>query len=175
MLSPAYIAGILDGEGSIFLREGDVPHVSVANVSRPLIEGLAELGGAIQDRSGRPDALGDLPIWEWTASGERAVLILRACTPSMVVKQDKAIIAVAAWDAGIYSMPNPRKRRTHIEAARAVMALVGWPVSGPDLSEVPCRHGHPMTAENTYRTKEGPVCRPCRLETKTRHNRKVRA
>lgn len=163
VLDPRYVAGILDGEGSIFTRERGTPYVSVANVNRTLIDRLGQLGGAIQDRTGRTNALGGQPIWEWTIVGERAALVLRACAPHMIVKAGKAHRAVTEWDEHTFTMKNPRKRRTHILAARGEMTTLGWPVGGPVLSFLRCRNGHPMTDANTYLFGDGKeVCLLCK-------------
>jgi hypothetical protein len=95
MLVPAYVAGIIDGEGSIFLRERN-PHISVSNTSRVLMEELACFGGHMQVRE-RSRSIGTLPSWDWAIRGEKAAIMLRACLPYLLIKRDKAVVALAAW------------------------------------------------------------------------------
>jgi hypothetical protein len=95
LLSPAYVAGIIDGEGSIFLR-GRSPHISVSNTSQKLMDELAKFGGHLHSRQ-RNRSIGNLPAWDWVIHGEKAAIMLRACVPYLVIKQDKATAALLAW------------------------------------------------------------------------------
>lgn len=95
LISPPYVAGIIDGEGSIFSR-GRNPHVSVSNTSQKLIEELVRFGGHTQVRNPRR-GMGTLPGWDWALCGEKAAIMLRACLPYLVIKQDKAVEALLAW------------------------------------------------------------------------------
>jgi hypothetical protein len=117
-LHPAYLAGIIDGEGSIFPRYHRNPHITVSNTSAALIEQLMRFGGHVQDRKGR--GLGTKPAQDWVISGERAAIILRACLPYLIVKREKAEAALAAWDEG--ASPN---HQHFVRLARE--ALAGWP------------------------------------------------
>jgi hypothetical protein len=95
LISPAYAAGIIDGEGSIFLR-GRSPHISVSNTSKALIDELARFGGHTVARK-RNRSIGNLPAWDWVIHGEKAAIMLRACMPYLIIKQDKAVAALLAW------------------------------------------------------------------------------
>lgn len=96
LLVPAYVAGIIDGEGSIFPRENN-PHVSVANTSKALIDELARFGGYTNARA-RNRSIGNLPSWEWTIHGEKAAIMLRACLPYLIIKRSKAVAVLASWE-----------------------------------------------------------------------------
>lgn len=89
---PAYVAGIIDGEGSVYSRRLN-PHVSVGNTHEGLVMGLAKLGGYTQRRK-KPSSLGSQLMHDWVICGESAVVILTACLPYMVVKRDKAILVM---------------------------------------------------------------------------------
>lgn len=123
MISPQYLAGIIDGEGSIFNRRQGNIHVSVANTSKALIDALGELGGHTHSRDPRR-GLGTLPSWEWTACGETAAIIVRACLPYLVIKADKARECLQVWEGdGI-----ERSNRKHFKrVAREAMNQRGWP------------------------------------------------
>lgn len=116
MLTPAYLAGIIDGEGSIYSRNRN-PHISVANTSRPLIDALAELGGHSHERDRKRSIGNKLRI----ISGEKAAILLRACLPFLIIKREKAEDALSVW--------SEVSRNSHVhfaEIARAEMARIGW-------------------------------------------------
>lgn len=92
---PAYVAGIIDGEGSVYARRLN-PHISVGNTYEPLIAGLSRIGGYVQHRS-KPSSLGSLVMHDWVISGESAVVILTACVPYMTIKRQKALDVMAEY------------------------------------------------------------------------------
>lgn len=142
LLHPAYVAGIIDGEGSIFVRwqHGSTlgnPHVSVANTSKPLIDSLALIGGYINDRD-PARGIGNLPSWEWTCSGETAAIVLRACLPYLLVKGHKAEMALAEW-----AVPRSGNSNRFREKARNGVVESGWlPVDHPALKLTTPRERH---------------------------------
>lgn len=97
LLHPAYVAGIIDGEGSIFCRRRN-PHVSVANTDQALMLELARFGGYMHARDPRK-GLGTKPSWEWVICGGTAAALLRICEPHLLVKRDKALAALAQFDS----------------------------------------------------------------------------
>lgn len=166
---PAYVAGIIDGEGSVFPRARALPHLYVGSTCKELIIILARLGGTIGQRKPKYQALGELPFHEWVVIGERAALVLRACLPYMVIKATRTRVLLENYDTQTFQMTNPRRRRIAILEARAAMESIGWPVEGPNLDELPCPNGHPMTPENTFQASGGPTCRICRRVAQARY------
>lgn len=83
----AYLAGIIDGEGSIRFREGR-PFVAVYNTNTDLMDWLFRKtgrAGKVTDRRGR------LPCYTWQVAGANDLLALcQALRPYLVVKLDDA-------------------------------------------------------------------------------------
>ena len=80
-----YLAGIIDGEGSIGVRGNGVPYISVYNTSRPMLEWLTtNVGGSV---GGSPDRRGRQPCFHWSVQARNDVLaILAAITPLLTAK-----------------------------------------------------------------------------------------
>jgi hypothetical protein len=111
----AYLAGIIDGEGTISLKTVAEPRayviVSVANTSAELRAWLAPIGGTFHDRSPDEARLGNKPIWNWWVRGRLDCLaLLEAIEPYMVIKRAKARDAVAVlreWDSRLVAEDVP--------------------------------------------------------------------
>lgn len=97
LFHPAYMAGIIDGEGTIITRRRNI-RLSVSNTNEELMLRLGHFGGVVSSRNPRR-GLGKLPAWDWNISGEAACIILRACLPHMVVKRLKAIECMAEFES----------------------------------------------------------------------------
>ncbi len=124
MLVPAYVAGIIDGEGSIYSRRRN-PHLSVGNTSRALIDELAKLGGYVHNRKpGR--SLGTKPGWDWVVCGETAAIILSTCLPYLLIKRDLAISVLETW--ATIDGSNHKAFVLKARQAWSERALIGWPV-----------------------------------------------
>lgn len=93
----AYIAGIVDGEGSIFSsypRSAASPlRISVTMIHKPTIEWLhAKCGGQFfAHRTKQPNAR---PAWGWCLKAVRSRALLRKIIPYMVAKIDEAKVAL---------------------------------------------------------------------------------
>ena len=102
----AWTAGILDGEGCIYVtrfRSGnkDYPtyalQVSVGNTDKAMVVKLATLwGGPSWQRKTNNSKITKTPktVWVWTVSGRTAGRILEACMPWLVTKYDQAQVAL---------------------------------------------------------------------------------
>jgi hypothetical protein len=115
VICPAYVAGIIDGEGSIYSRDWNNPHVSVSNTSKALIDELGYFGGHTHVRN-RKRSIGNLQAWDWIICGEKAAIMLRSCLPYLLIKRGKAVTALALWDAELGT-----NHRYHAARARAAM------------------------------------------------------
>lgn len=111
----AYLAGIIDGEGSIELRMQRSNSldliVHVFNSDRPLFDWIEErFGGKTYDIHKRQRV--ERPQWanvyNWNIGGETAVALLNRLLPFMVVKRAQAMLAVEAWNK---RQPIPRSQR----------------------------------------------------------------
>ena len=88
----AYIAGIIDGEGSILLAKkerGFVPVVIVTNTSEILIDFLEKkIGGRIRTKA---QGMGSKPIWRLVVANRPSVYpLLKLLLPYLVVKRERA-------------------------------------------------------------------------------------
>ena len=108
----AYLAGIVDGEGSIFNElprnehSSPIPRVCLGMVGQSVPQLLQDtFGGTLRLRE--PCGLGKLPLWYWQATGWRAQDICTQLYPYLIVKRDKAKECIEA------------KLSTQSEAARA--------------------------------------------------------
>ena len=94
--SPAqlgYLAGLVDGEGSIYVRPHEV-RVCIVNTDKDLIDWLATLGGKVLAR--HHSRLGTKPIWIWQVNRRAdAMALLNALLPYLRVKHDAAASARA--------------------------------------------------------------------------------
>lgn len=94
----AYLAGIIDGEGSIgvYKRSPTGPNyflkLAVYNTFEALITWLTEhLGGATVFM--RNDPPNQRPSWSWTIYGANALRVIRLARPYMIVKAKQADLA----------------------------------------------------------------------------------
>jgi hypothetical protein len=104
----AYLAGIIDGEGSIveqrYLRKSDGTHrlwyvITVANTEKSLMDWLVQFGGTIRANKqkvpvafvGQKTYFGKKQCYSWRTYRRSEVIdILRATLPFLILKKDKA-------------------------------------------------------------------------------------
>lgn len=92
----AYMAGIVDGEGSIGVRRRlryITPILQVTNTRKDLLEWLVlRCGGAIyvnkEERDGRKQ------LYSWQTFGRKAQAIIREILPYLVIKRQQAELAL---------------------------------------------------------------------------------
>lgn len=85
-----YLAGIIDGEGSLITDHHGRWRIHVVNTDIHLVDWLKQIGGKAYLRSAR-GRLGKRPIYAWVVDAQREVEeILRAVSPYMRIKHDKA-------------------------------------------------------------------------------------
>lgn len=100
MVQLGYIAGFLDGEGSIAIGKGRTHYsgkrvfylrLSVHQVDRRPLDALAErYGGSLRlSTSHKPN-----PIWEWVVSGTTAAKVLAEVEPLLISKREQAQLAL---------------------------------------------------------------------------------
>lgn len=97
----AYMAGIIDGEGSIIKanRSKNYPNwiIKVSMTDRPLIEWLHSFGGTVNPRPSKNPRWQDQ--WCWQMSRQIDVqLILTAVLPYLRIKRGKAVEALAFFE-----------------------------------------------------------------------------
>ena len=95
----AYLAGIIDGEGSIYIGNFSSnpvtgnpyyqTNVQVTNTDKPLIDWLSQtFGGLISKRTPRQMAHNSTKqAWVWTASGDRVTHLCEIILPFVICKK----------------------------------------------------------------------------------------
>lgn len=134
----AYLAGIIDGEGSVGLYSKQTSkadqhsislRVCVTNTSRTLIDWLMTTTNLGSVRELTKTAFTKRQAWGWSVCSRQAVELLRLVRPWLIVKGPQAdiVLAIAAMEKteGIRQgvKPSNELRAARIEAARTVKAL----------------------------------------------------
>jgi hypothetical protein len=97
----AYMAGIFDGEGSVFIRtrgKDGIPDsivMTITNSDPRIMKWLKENFGGLINRSIHKGRVGRLPCWVWTVNSRLAVSILREILPYLIIKRDQTEVAIA--------------------------------------------------------------------------------
>jgi hypothetical protein len=99
----AYLAGIIDGEGSVmFTRPGKgknrAPQVTVASSDRELVDYLVEQhGGSVSSKPARQPTHRD--SWAWRVTNQRALRILEGVLPYLRIdkKRNRAKLLVSEY------------------------------------------------------------------------------
>lgn len=168
LLSPPYIAGMLDADGSVGFNKA-LLRLTVTNLSVPLMTALVEsMGGTYHPHHKGICAAGcELEhvhvrqvIYGWMLGGERAAVVLRGCLPFLVVKRERAALALEEWERSCATMTRPSRRVLHMQRSRAEMAARGWPdPTAPPMPVSRCLRGHVRTG-----TERNGACRDCARE-----------
>ena len=97
----AYLAGLIDGEGSIYIsvdkRHHTIFHfleVSISNTARSLIDWLLNEFGGTEKLSGSARRNECPEQWVWVIRGYRAEPYLKAVLPYLVIKHRQAHLAL---------------------------------------------------------------------------------
>lgn len=102
----AYLAGIIDGEGSIYIgnfscnKKTKVPYyqtnIQVTNTDKPLIDWIYNVfGGLISKRTSRQHAHNSRKqAYIWTASGDRVTHLCELILPYLIVKTRQCEIMI---------------------------------------------------------------------------------
>jgi hypothetical protein len=93
----AYLAGIVDGEGTIGFKRGR-PFLSVYNTSLVLMRWLQALGGP--GITARRTPIARKTCYGWTLAGARDLyILLNALVPFLQIKRQLALDVIAAFEA----------------------------------------------------------------------------
>lgn len=101
-LDAAYCAGVFDGEGSVVLWDRGYGgrlqlRCTVANTYRPLMDWLQDTlgtGSVVEKKYTRQGQEHYLDAYTYQVYGQNAVEWLRAMLPYLIVKRDKALVAI---------------------------------------------------------------------------------
>lgn len=110
----AYLAGMVDADGSVILRQQSSGSYSmevvVYNVNEPLMRWLeSTFGGHVRSEK-RVKYSGWRIRWIWGAGGSHAREVLEWIEKYMHVKKPQALLAIEAWDN---RNPRPRGERRY--------------------------------------------------------------
>lgn len=101
-MSPEYLAGIIDGEGTVRVDVSNYvyryPRIAVVNTHKPLLDAIQrEFGGSVKTHDKNRVALHPnwSDAWAWTTAGKNAVVILNAVLPFLIVKREAAEAVLA--------------------------------------------------------------------------------
>lgn len=99
----AYLAGIVDGEGSIYVcydKRNDIYFIemSVSNTARSLIDWLLANFGGTEKLAGKAKRAGCPDQWAWVVRGRKAQPFISAIMPFLVIKQRQAVLACEFLD-----------------------------------------------------------------------------
>jgi hypothetical protein len=104
----AYIAGIIDGEGSISMsytgprygyRYGNYRLVlQVGNTKEPLIEYLHRITGVGNRWNREGQKQEHAKVWYWQVTNQKAAEVIGSCLPYLVIKVEQALLALSYAD-----------------------------------------------------------------------------
>ena len=123
----AYLAGLMDGEGSVCIirrvktncwPEYNV-QITICNTNLPMLSWIVEhFAGSIKNHTTK-SKLGKKPIYRWYMSGKRSKPILETIFPYLIVKKRRAQLALSFLQDGEPAHLGGRGRKiTSIEAGR---------------------------------------------------------
>lgn len=96
-----YMAGIVDGEGTITVDGEARPRIIVANSSVVLMEWIAETFGGRLHRQ-RTRSPKHKPVMVWYMGAEQSVALCRLLMPYLKIKRRQAEIVLAVGEATVY-------------------------------------------------------------------------
>jgi hypothetical protein len=158
----AYLAGIVDGEGSI--RSGGYNtktdwQITVSNTDPNLMEWLKTIGGRVYVPSMASNQLGHKQCFTWSVHrSNEVVALLMALLPYLIIKREparRALSAMRLWLARPMGMKRRDTKPTQL-ALRMISKV-------PDL-RLTCIHGHIWTDATTYRWRGKRYCRTCKQD-----------
>lgn len=134
----SYLAGIIDGEGSIGLykttsspndRHSISLRLQIANTSRPMLDWVLSKTGIGSIRNKEACSLTRRQAWVWSATSKQAVEIIRQIRPYLIIKAPQADVVIALWELerslGVKqgTKPSPELQAFRFQAAIKVKEL----------------------------------------------------
>lgn len=93
----AYLAGLIDGEGSIMInprRNTITTRLVVTNTHRGVLHWLPEVTGLGKVQAHRPEGDRHRATWMWVVNGDGALSLLTQIEPFMRIKRPQALLAI---------------------------------------------------------------------------------
>jgi hypothetical protein len=123
----AWLAGVVDGEGSIGLydygREGRRVQIQMGNTNKPFVEEMKRIIGGVGSSvcrttfstKGRQPHKGRKPMFHYTLKGSlRCYFVLKQIVPYLIIKKEKALSIIRKLE----SEPFGRWKNTTADARR---------------------------------------------------------
>lgn len=138
MLTPEYMAGFFDGEGSVyaFWRRASTPRpspslsVCISNTNYRVLElHRDQFGGTLQKRKHRP---GHQELWQWVCCARMCVPFLEAIYPHLIIKRE--VVETALKYAELMRIPQ-RERMDYTNRVYRRGRYWSAPVVKPEFRE----------------------------------------
>lgn len=114
-----WIAGILDGEGTITANETRIL-VSVGSTTLEMLKELQRLCGGSIRSNGKPQKPNHRSAWSWTLHGKNAFPLLDLIKDHLIIKKNQAFLALTMQR--FYYKKNMEAR----EAAQKLAETLRW-------------------------------------------------
>lgn len=96
----AYLAGLIDGEGSIMLNPRGAgaitSRVAISNTHRGILDWVASTTGVGKVQTMRAEGISNRTSYAWVTNGDGALSLLEQVRPFMIVKTAQADLAIEA-------------------------------------------------------------------------------
>lgn len=119
----AYIAGIIDGEGTVRMEQNlkykyRYPRISVVQNTTEMLEYLkSRLGGSTElhqpagTKVGKTNYMSNKDTYRWNTGGQNAYELLKKVVPYMIVKRDKTMQILKDYEEILSTRVDHRKRQ----------------------------------------------------------------
>lgn len=109
----AWLAGIIDGEGSIYAsveKRGYIQSaLCVVMTHKPTIERICRITGSDGPKPNSSTPSNKLKTWRWTLKAQRAAALLQEVLPHLVTKREQAEVFIQLMSMRSCSRPNNDK------------------------------------------------------------------
>ena len=130
----AYVAGIFDGEGCIFIHEKNPRkrgkstnfelEIYVVNTNMPMLQFVQRVCGGNISKNGLRIHLRDGRLgrqsWRWAAQSRKAADLLRQLLPYLIVKYDQAVLALQFAETKVNRQGRGRLKVEDLELRRSL-------------------------------------------------------
>lgn len=128
----AYLAGIIDGEGSFGVYSAGT-RLSIANTHLPLLEWVKDFTGTGRIFQTQVSTLTRRPCYQWDCAARAIRVILPEVLPFMIVKRRKAELFIE-YLSGIDPNSNAQLTQAEIDRRQRLIAEMRGCMQGRDLA-----------------------------------------
>lgn len=108
-LERGWLAAAIDGEGCLSYVKA-YPRITIVNTSLPFLERAQEITASGTIRARKRQAAHHKPSWSWSIDGYGAVAVLEQVVGDLIVKQERAITALATRLDSVAKLNRVRER-----------------------------------------------------------------